>query len=105
MSNAQLPVRERVNWPSVAVFSIVACAVSWPFFWWRDMATESWNHWHVPGLLKVMSYMWGPGVGALVAMLVFRGRHRRRITLLGTSWQRSLLFYLAPLALLSVLGL
>jgi hypothetical protein len=96
--------RQRVDWVAVGVFYIVACGVSWPFFWWRDMATRSWEAWGAPEILKTMSIIWGPSLGALVALALFGRRHRQRITLLGSSPRYSLLFYLGPLVLLSILG-
>lgn len=96
--------KPRVNWIAVATYYVLACAISWPFFWWRDMATENFNAWAVPGILKTASYMWGPGVAALVCFVVFRGRHHRTVTLLGTSARRSLAFYLVPLLALTALG-
>jgi len=94
----------RVAWPAVTAYYAIACLVSWPFFWWRDMEPESWRAWSAPGFLKTASYMWGPGVAALVCLVLFRRRHRRTITLLGTSAWRSLTFYLAPLAAFGLLG-
>ena len=103
-STAGPPRREKpltVNWVAVATFYVLACTVSWPFFWWRDMASESWRAWAVPGPLKTASYMWGPGLAALLCFYLFRRRHRRTVTMLGTSRWRSLAFYLVPLALLA----
>lgn len=91
-----------VNWKSVAVYYAVACLWSWPFFWRRDIL-------HVPDtpitsiskLLLHWGMMWGPGIAALVCMVVFRRSHRRVITLGGNSWGRSILFYAAPFLLLA----
>ncbi|HEY0839249.1 MAG TPA: CPBP family intramembrane glutamic endopeptidase [Vulgatibacter sp.] len=94
----------RVDWTAVAVYFAIACLVSWPFFWWRDMEPESWRAWRAPGFLKTASYMWGPGIGALACLLVFRRRHTRTITLLGTSAGRSLCFFLLPLAAFGLFG-
>ena len=99
MENA---AKGRVNWKSVAVYYAVACLWSWPFFWRRDIL-------HVPDtpitsiskLLIHWGLMWGPGVAALVCMVVFRRSHRRVITLGGDSWGRSILFYAAPFLLLA----
>jgi len=92
----------RVNWKSVAVYYAVACLWSWPFFWRRDIL-------HVPDtpitsiskLLIHWGMMWGPGIAALVCMVVFRRSHRRVITLGGNSWGRSILFCAAPFLLLA----
>jgi uncharacterized protein len=92
---------QRVDWRAVALFYAIACAVSWPFFWMRDLDSARWERWRFPGMLVIM---WGPGIAALLTLRVFRGRHRRQVTLFGTSWRYSLLFYVAPLLLLSALG-
>ena len=94
----------RVNWTAVITFYALACGISWPFFWWRDMEPASWRAWAIPGILKTASYMWGPGLAALICLVLFRRTHRRTITLLGPSPRRSLAFYLVPLVALAVLG-
>jgi len=88
----------QVDWRSVAVYYVIACAVSWPFFWWRDIHRESWIAWGFPGAFKHATYMWGPGIAALIVFWWFRKTHRRQITLLGTSPLRSLAFFLVPMA-------
>lgn len=98
------PGSARVAWRGVAAYFTLACLVSWPFFWWRDLEPESWRAWQVPGVLKTASYMWGPGFAALVCLFVFRRSHRRSITLLGTSAWRSLAFYLLPLMAFGAFG-
>lgn len=95
---------QRVRWLHVITFYALACGFSWPFFWWRDMHSESWLAWQAPGFLKTATYMWGPGLAALACFVIFRKTHRRRITLAGTSVARSLAFYLAPLLALAALG-
>jgi uncharacterized protein len=92
----------RVHWFSIAVFYVLACAISWPFFWWRWAHPESWATLKGP---KHMLYMWGPGIAAIIVMFVlFRPQHRSRrtITFLGTSAGRSLLFWSVPLILLGL---
>jgi uncharacterized protein len=92
----------RVNWGSVAAYYAIACLWSWPFFWRRDVL-------HIPDtpltsmprLVIHWGLMWGPGIGALVCMLAFHRSHRRVITLVGTSWVRSVLFYVTPFLLLA----
>ncbi len=98
------PPAQRVSWFAVGIYYALACLVSWPFFWWRDMASESWAAWGAPGILKTASYMWGPGIAALICLLSFRRRHRRTLTLTGTSVVRSLAFFLFPLGLLAIIG-
>ena len=92
----------RVNWKSVATYYAIACLWSWPFFWRRDIL-------HIPDtpitsiskLLIHWGLMWGPAIGALVCLVVFRRSHCRVITLGGNSWGRSVLFYTAPFLLLA----
>jgi membrane protease YdiL (CAAX protease family) len=82
------------------VFYVLACAISWPLFWWRWAYPESWAASKGP---KHLLYMWGPGLAAIIVMLiVFRAQHlsRRTISFLGTSAWRSLVFWFAPLLLL-----
>jgi membrane protease YdiL (CAAX protease family) len=92
----------RVDWRSVALYYVLACAVSWPFFWWRDMHPASWRAWRFPGPLKTSCYMWGPGVAALVVLGLRLGRHPRTITFFGTSRRGSLAFYGLPLIVLAI---
>jgi hypothetical protein len=91
----------RVRWLHVVTYYVFACAISWPFFWWRDMRPESWEAWRVPGFLKTATYMWGPGLSALICLSLFRGTHRRTVRVFGSSRWRSLVFYLAPLLALA----
>lgn len=95
---------QKVNRTAVAVYYIIACAFSWPFFWWRDMHTESWQHLGIPGFIKTWSYMWGPGISALICLYVFRKSHKKTITFFGTSVYKSLLFYFMPILALSIPG-
>lgn len=95
----------QVNWKSVGLFYVLACAVSWPSFWWRDIHTASWIAWRVPGFLKMAPIMWGPGIAALVVLAVFRRSHPKTITFVGGAVGRSLAFYLVPFGLLAVVGL
>lgn len=95
---------KKVDWTSVIVYYVIACAFSWPFFWWRDMCTESWQHLGIPGFIKTWSYMWGPGVSALICLYLFRKSHHKTITFFGTSIYKSLLFYFVPIMALSIPG-
>ena len=93
-----------VVWPSVAVFYILACLISWPVFWWRDRIPTSWASWDAPGFVKALLPALGPAIASLVALVSFRSVHIRAINLLGTSWRRSVLFMLTPISLLGLLG-
>ena len=107
------PTPGKVNWIEIGTFYFLACALSWPFFWWRDIHPESWWAWHFPltnrnspltFILKNAILMWGPGVAALVCLQVFRKNHWRTITLWGTSVWRSLMFYFVPILLAVLVG-
>lgn len=94
--------QQKVNWKAVTVYYVLACLISWPFFWWRDIESESWNAWTVPGFIKTASYMWGPGLSAIICLLLFKNTHNRAITFFGTSVIKSLLFWFVPIIALSV---
>jgi membrane protease YdiL (CAAX protease family) len=101
----ELIARKKVAWISVIVFYVLACAISWPFFWWRDMQPEAWRSWNVPPFIKTWSYMWGPGLSALACFLIFRRTHVRTVTFFGTSLLQSLLFYVVPILGLAIAGI
>ena len=92
----------RPQWKSILVYYILACAISWPFFWWKDMHPASWAASTVPEWIRWMGLMWGPGIAALVCFAAFRRTHRRTITFWGTSKIRSVCFFLAPMLLLAL---
>lgn len=94
--------QQRTNWLAVVTFYALACLISWPFFWWRDIESESWALWNAPGFVKTGSYMWGPGIAAIICFFVFRKTHVRTITFLGTSTIKSLLFWFIPIIALSI---
>lgn len=96
--------KSTVRWLPIVAYYLLACAISWPFFWWRDMANESWRAWHIPGVLKSTSYMWGPGLAAFLCFWIFRRTHKRVITVAGSSLARSLLFYIIPLGAFALVG-
>lgn len=95
----------KVKWIQVVTFYTLACAISWPFFWWRDMNSESWSNWNIPSFIKTWAYMWGPGLSALICFFLFRNTHKRTITFFGTSVLQSVLFYCLPIVGLSIVGL
>lgn len=35
--------RSSLNWPAIIVFYLIACAISWPFFWWRDYTKDGYR--------------------------------------------------------------
>jgi hypothetical protein len=95
----------RVSWSSAATFYVVACALWWPFFWWRDLHAASWEAWDTMGIPKGLAPAMGPAVGALLALWLFRRTHRRTVRLLGTPPRRSLAFAAVPVTLLTVVGI
>jgi uncharacterized protein len=92
-------MKNKTNFLSVFVFYLTACIISWPFFWWRDLEPESWKQLQLPSIVKTWSYMWGPGIAAVICFVLFKN-HKRVTTFKGTSWWRGLLFYsLVPISL------
>ena len=98
------PGTQTVNVSSVILFFVVACTISWPFFWWRDMHNASWVALPVPVWVRGLAPGLGPALGALLALVVFRKSHRRTISLLGTSASRSFVFALVPLVAATAMG-
>lgn len=49
--------------------------------------------------------MWGPGISAIICLFVFRKTHTKTITFFGTSFLKSLLFYLLPIVALAIAGI
>lgn len=89
--------RSSLNWPAIIVFYLIACAISWPFFWWRDYTKDGYRS----GFIFII--MWGPGIAALIATYVFRASHVRTITLFGSSVGRSLAIWFLPFAFATAL--
>lgn len=102
-----LPDREPVNWLSVITYYVLACAISWPFFWWRDVETASFNAWELPFIVKTWTYMWGPGIAVLIVSFLFKQnrQHPNRVSLFGTSAWKSALYWFVPFILLAIPGL
>lgn len=94
MTNQNPPLK--TNWTAVIVFYVIACAFSWPFFAWRDLYSENWVNSNIPSAVRNLCVMWGPGVAAIVCFLVFRKTHIRTISLTGSSVLKSLLFFILP---------
>lgn len=94
----------QVPWRAVALFYALACAWSWPFFWFRDFHTQAFYALPGPGFLKTSLIMWGPGLAALVCWRIFKSRWPRRVSVLGAQRWRALAFYFLPMALLMVPG-
>ena len=96
---------KKVNWKLTCLYYGLACLWSWPFFWWRDVHSESWKEWAIPQFLKNWSIMWGPALSALIVLFLFKASHKRRITLFGNSFFMSTMFVILPILYLSFFGL
>jgi len=103
----------KVNWRAVGFYYFAACALSWPFFWWRDMHPASWSSWQFPMvsggsplsfILKMAVVMWGPGIASILTLVLFRKTHHRTITFWGTSRWKSLAFYWVPILFAAGVG-
>jgi len=102
--NAVLKIKG-VNWLAVLAFVGLACAWSWPLFWWRDFHNDSWMAWRFPMPLKNTLLMWGPGIAALICFRLFGKTHHRSNTVLGQTRLRSLAFYFLPMIALALAGI
>ena len=96
---------QKTNWKAVVTFYFLACLWSWPFFWWRDVHPESWKALELPRNLKNWTYMWGPGIAALICFYLFRSSHQRIMTFKGTSLKHGLGFFIILPVALSALNL
>ena len=84
-----------VNWRAIAVFYVLACAFSWPFFWWRDVHTVSWKAFPLPEEIKDLT--WGPAVAALLVFWFMPATRRWAVSFFGSSRLRSAVFFVAPI--------
>ena len=90
------------DWRAIAVFYLLACLWSWPFFWWRDVHTASWNAWRLPEEIKGLTQPWGPALAAIAVLHLFPETRSRSISLSGSSWKRSSVCFLTPIVLVCV---
>lgn len=99
----------KINRTVIIVFYVLACLISWPFFWWRDIHPESWRAWELPSIVKTWTFMWGPGLAMIIVTLLFKNvrqqKDPRRVSLFGTSPVKSLLFWFVPFMMLAIPGL
>jgi membrane protease YdiL (CAAX protease family) len=100
--NSQTITAKKVQWHQVILYYLIACAISWPFFWWRDVL--HWEGFKGPGFAKTALIMWGPGIAGIICLFLFRKTHVRTITFLGSSWKRSLIVWFVPFILLAIPG-
>ncbi len=87
----------RVNWKAVIIFYIIACAIAWPFFYMRAVNPDALLSLPIPLFFLPSSYMWGPGIAALIVFFLFRSQHKRTISIFGGSIGYSLMFFFIPL--------
>jgi membrane protease YdiL (CAAX protease family) len=85
------------DWRAIAVFYFLACVWSWPFFWWRDVHTASWNAWGLPEEIKGLTQPWGPALAAIAVFYLFPRVRSRFASLSGSSSKRSALCFLMPI--------
>jgi membrane protease YdiL (CAAX protease family) len=91
----RIKTQPRPDWRAVLTFYLLACAFQWPFFWWRDVNTASWNASRIPTELRDLT--WGPAVAAFLVLYLFPHARTGRISFFGTSRARSLCFFLIPI--------
>jgi uncharacterized protein len=94
----------RVCWPAVATYYALACLISWPIFWWRDIHPQAWAAFSAPGFVKAWLPALGPFLAAVAAFCLFPRVRGFGVRLWGSSLWRSLLFAAAPLAIYTALG-
>ena len=83
------------HWRAILTFYFLACAFQWPFFWWRDVHTASWNASRIP--VGIRDLTWGPAVAAFVVFYLFPRARTRTISFFGASRARSLCSFLIPI--------
>ena len=90
-------VQSRPHWRAILLFYFLACAFAWPFFWWRDVHTQSWNSSSIPPEIRDLT--WGPAVAAYLVAYIYPRSRSRTISLLGTSAVRSISCFGIPILL------
>lgn len=94
----------KVDKVKIITFYLIACAISWPMYALRDLHPDIWESFQLPNGVRSLGIMWGPGLSALICLFIFKKTHVRTITFFGTSWGKSLLFYLIPFSILTVIS-
>jgi membrane protease YdiL (CAAX protease family) len=87
--------RSRPDWPAILTFYFLACAFSWPFFWWRDVHAASWNASRIP--VEIRDLTWGPAVAAFLVLYFFPQARTGTVSFFGTSLVRSACSFLIPI--------
>ena len=88
----------------VIFFYVLACLFSWPFFYWRDVLSDSWNTVELDIIIKTSLIMWGPGISAIICSIIFRDRIKRTIEFFGTSAFKSIVFWGVPMLAFILFG-
>lgn len=91
----------KTNWKSIAVYYVLAVALIVPFR--IESLRPGWFE-LLPTIAKAILSGYGPAVGAIVAMVVFRRDHLRTITVAGRSLLFSGLFFFIPILFIAGLG-
>jgi hypothetical protein len=87
------------QWHAIVLFYFLARAFPWPFFWWRDVHTQSWNASPIPR--EILDLTWGPAVAAYLVAYIYPRSKSRTVSLFGTSAVRSLFCFVIPILLSS----
>jgi membrane protease YdiL (CAAX protease family) len=92
----------RADWRPILVFYVLACAWSWPFFWWQSAHPASWDAWRIRPELKEFFIQWGPGLAAIAVFYVFPRTRPQFLSLFGSSWRRSLTCFSGPIVVVCI---
>lgn len=88
----------------VIVFYFLACVISWPFLYWRDVYSESWNALPLNYIVKISLIMWGPGLSAIICWFIYKKRTKKTISIFGSSFIKSILFWGVPMLAFFIFG-
>lgn len=91
----------KTNWKSIALYYVIAVALVAPFR--LEALRPGWFE-SLPVFAKAILEGYGPAIGAVIAMVVFRREHRRTITVAGRSLLFSGLFVAVPILLTAGFG-
>lgn len=85
---------QKTNWRAIITFYILALTFSWSFRFWEIFAPDSFTQLPMP--VRNLSRMWGPGLAAIVCFYIFKKSHRKTVSLFGSSFIKSALFFGLP---------
>lgn len=89
--------QSRPHWRAILTFYFLACAFSWPFFWWRDINAASWNASPIPPEIRDLT--WGPAAAAFLVLYFFPEMRSKAVSFFGASPARSVCCFLLPILL------